>query len=117
MNAELRELLTIEHEPLDSVRPESDAFCVSLRALVGLSNSPGEESFDFDVCSPAWLQAELDSHAIIGGRFLLIARDLEPDRITEYVRKRISQASGSDWPTIAGKIARWSRWEFEDYRA
>lgn len=116
MNAELRELLTLEHEPLDSVQSGSGAFRVSLRALIGPLGSPGEESFDFDVCSPAWLEAELDRHPIIGGRFLLITRDFDPKRIEEYVRKRISQASGSDWPTVAGKIARWSQWEFEDYR-
>ncbi|WP_298289134.1 Imm8 family immunity protein [Novosphingobium sp.] len=116
MTAELRELLTLEHEPLESVRPESAAFRVSLRALIGPSDSPGEESFDFDVCSPAWLEAELDGQAFISGRFLLIARDFDPKCIEEYVRKRISQESGSDWPTVADKIARWSRWEFEDYR-
>ena len=117
MNAELRSLLTVEHEPVESVNVESDAFCVSLRALVGPVGLEGAESFDFDVCSPAWLEAELESHAIIGGRFPLVARDFDPRRIEDYVRERIAQASGDDWSAVAGKIARWSQWEFEDYRA
>lgn len=116
MNAELRALLTIQHDPIDAVKPPSDAFCVSLRALIGVAGSQGEESFDFDVCSPAWLDAELEHHAIISGRFLLIVRNFDPRRIEEYVRKRIAQASGDEWPTVAGKLARWSQWEFEDYR-
>jgi hypothetical protein len=116
MNAELRALLTVEHEPINNVRPASDVFCVSLRALVGPAGLPGEESFDFDVCSPEWLDAELDSRPIIGGRFLLITRDFDPRRIEDYVRKRLAQASGNDWSTVAGKLARWSQWEFEDYR-
>ncbi|MHA6723178.1 Imm8 family immunity protein [Sphingomonas sp. RS2018] len=116
MNAALRALMTIDHEPLDSVRPEGVAFCVSLRALVGPAGLPGEESFDFDVCSPEWLAAELDGRAIISGRFLLIARRYDPCRIEDYVRTRVAQASGDDWPTVAGKLARWSHWEFDDYR-
>ena len=116
MIAELRALLTIEHEPLESIQPRSDAFRISLRALVGPVGKPGKESFGFDVCSPARLESELDSHAIVGGRFLLIARDFDPQIIEGYVRKRIAQASGDDWPTVAGKIAGWSHWEFEDYR-
>ncbi|MHA0327650.1 Imm8 family immunity protein [Sphingomonas melonis] len=115
MIAELRALLTAENEPLKSIRPRGDAFCVSIRALVGPAGAPGEESFDFNVCSPAWLEYELDSHAIVEGRLLLIARTFDPQRIEDYVRKRIAQVSGDDWLTIAGKIARWSRWEFEDY--
>jgi hypothetical protein len=116
MIAELRALLTVEHESLESIRPEGDAFCVSLRALVGPAGAPGEESFDFDVCSPAWLERELDSHAILRGRFLLIVRGFDPQRIEDYVRKRIAQVSGDDWLTVAGKIACWAQWEFEDYR-
>jgi len=116
MNAELKALLTVEHEPIDGVRPESDAFCVSLRALVGSAGSPDQESFDFDVCSPAWLEAELNNRAIIGGRFLLIIRDFDARRIEDYVSQRIAQTSGDDWSTVAGKIARWTQWEFEDYR-
>jgi Immunity protein 8 len=117
MNAELRALVTIEHEPIGSVRPESDSFCISLRALVGPSGEPGEESFDFDVCSPAWLEAQLESRAIIGGRFLLIARNYDPPKIENDVRRRVAQATGKDWQEVAAKIARWSRWEFEDYRS
>ena len=116
MIAELRALLTVEHEPLESIRPKRDAFCVSIRALVGPAGAPGEESFDFNVCSPAWLEYELDSHAIVEGRLLLIARSFDPQHVEDYVRKRIAQASGDDWLTLAGTIARWAHWEFEDYR-
>ena len=116
MIAELRALLTLEHEPIDSVRAESDAFRISLRALVGSAGSEGEDSFDFDVCSPAWLDAQLDGDAVVSGRFLLIMRVFDARRIENYVRTRIAQASGDDWPSVAAKIARWSHWEFEDYR-
>ena len=116
MKAELRSLVTVDHEPVSTAQPEGVAFRVSLRALVGPSGLPGEESFDFDVCSPAWLLEELGSPSIVEGRFLLIARDFDPQCIEDYVRQRLQEASGKDWPEVAGKIARWARWEFEDYR-
>lgn len=116
MRAELRSLVTVEHEPVSTVQPRDEAFRVSLRALVGPLGLPGEESFDFDVCSPAWLCAKLDSASMMQGRFLLIAHHFDPQRIEDYVRQRIGEASGEDWPEVAGKIARWAHWEFEDYR-
>jgi hypothetical protein len=116
MNAELRALLTVEHEPLSTAQPEGEAFCICLRALVGPAGTQGEESFDFDVCSPAWLTTELGRQAIIGGRFLLIARDFDPQRIEDHVRRKIQQVSGKDWREVASKVARWAHWEFEDYR-
>lgn len=115
MRAELRELVTVEHDDLRAVRPADDAFYVSLRALIGPAGSEGEESFDLDVCSPEWLEAELERYNIVGGRFLLITRNFDAKQVEAYVRKRIAQATGPDWPTVAAKLARWSRWEFEDY--
>jgi hypothetical protein len=107
--------VTVEHDDLSGVRPADDAFCVSLRALIGPAGLEGEESFDFDVCSPTWLEAELQRHGIVSGRCRLIARQFDPKQIEAYVRNRISQVTASDWPTLAEKLARWSRWEFEDY--
>lgn len=115
MRAELRQLLTIDHDDPNGVHPTDDAFCISLRAIIGAADEVGEESFGFDVCSPAWLLAELERYPVISGRFLLIADHYDPTKVEEYVRKRVAQASGADWPTVAGKLARWSRWEFEDY--
>ncbi|MFL9840060.1 Imm8 family immunity protein [Sphingomonas sp. ST-64] len=116
MQAELRSLVTVYHEPLTTAYPSTEAFRISLRAMIGVAGEEGEESFDFDVCSPAWLDRELDDHPVVGGRFLLIVRDFKPAQIEGYVQKRIAHATGPDWPTIAEKLARWSQWEFEDYR-
>lgn len=115
MRAELRQLLTIDHEDPKAVHPDDEAFCISLRALIGPAQEGGEESFDFDVCSPAWLSVELERHPVLSGRYLLVVETFDAEKVEAYVRKRVAQATGPDWPTVAGKLARWSRWEFEDY--
>ena len=116
MRAELRRLLTIEGDFLEEVREREGAFCVWLRAHVGASGSQGEDYFDFGVCSPAWLEAEVERQRMIAGRLLLIVREFRPKEIEAYVREQVSRASGDDWPTVAAKIGRWSHWEFEDFR-
>lgn len=42
-----------------------------LRALIGPSGLPGEESFDFDICSSLWLAAEIERDVVVSGRFRL----------------------------------------------
>ena len=116
MRAELRRLLITRHDQPDDAQANGEAFCVSLRAMIGPHDAPGEESFDFDVCSPAWLVGEVERNPVVSGRFLLIAASYEPKQIEAYVRKRIDQTSGDDWPMIAAKLGRWSQWEFEDYQ-
>lgn len=101
-------------DDLTSYTP-GDVFCLSLRALIGPKGSPGEESFDFDVCSPAWLAAEVDRNELVSGRFCLFMAQFDYRAIERYVSKRIAHATGSDWTEVATKLARWSRWEFEDY--
>ncbi|WP_404333698.1 Imm8 family immunity protein [Sphingomonas sp. MMS12-HWE2-04] len=116
-SAELRSLWTVEGEPLVSVSVESDAFCVWLRAYIGEHGEKGEESFDFAVCSPSWLERELEKQGPLSGRFLLIVQAFEPAQIEQYVRRRVEEAKGGDWSAIAEKLSRWSAWEFEDYRS
>lgn len=114
MHAELRSLFSSDVEDLASYAP-GDTFCVTLRALIGPLGSAGEESFDFGVCSPNWLAAEVEREGIVAGRFYVIAATFDYEAIRRHVAKRIAQASGADWNEVAAKLARWFQWEFEDY--
>ena len=114
MEAEVRTLFSSDVDDLASYIP-GEVFCLSLRALIGPKGSPGEESFDFDVCSPAWLAAKVERDELVSGRICLFMAKYDYDAIQLYVAKRVAQATGSDWTEVATKLARWSRWEFEDY--
>jgi hypothetical protein len=35
----------------------------------------------------------------------------------DYLRRRFEEADAADWPTLAEKLGRLGRWEFEDYRS
>jgi hypothetical protein len=83
--------------------------------MVGPTGSPGEESFDFAVCSPTWLAAEAEHQRIISGRFYLISARFDFGAVEQHVRNQVALATGNSWTEIATKLARWSHWEFEDY--
>lgn len=114
MEAELRTLFSTDVDDLVLYRP-GEVFCLSLRALIGPKGSTGEESFDFEVCSPAWLASEVERNGVVSGRFCLFMAKYDYGAVERYVSKRVAQATGSNWPEVAAKLARWSRWEFEDY--
>lgn len=116
MNAELRDLFSNDVEDLAAFQPATGAFRLSLRAMIGPVGGEGEESFDFAVCSLAWLKAELESFALVAAQDLVIVERFDLEVIEAHVRRLVSQASGPDWPSVAGQLAQWSRWEFEDYR-
>ena len=114
VEAELRTLFSTDVDDLASYTPGA-VFCLSLRALIGPKGWPGEESFDFDVCSPAWLAAEVERNELVSGRFRLFMATFDHGAIERYVSKQVAQATGNDWTEVATKLARWSSWEFEDY--
>ncbi len=116
MQAELRSLYSTDVDDLRSYAPGDD-FCVTLRALIGPRGLPGEESFDIDVCSPAWLAAKVERDVVVSGRFRLFLARFDYEVVEGYVAKRIAQTTGADWAEIATKLAQWSQWEFEDYIA
>ena len=114
MQAELLSLFSTDVDDLRTYAP-GDSFCITLRALIGPSGQPGEESFDFEICSPLWLAVEVERDVVVSGRFRLVMARFDYDAVERYVAKRIAQATGADWDEVATKLARWSRWEFEDY--
>ena len=115
MRAELRILFSPDVDDLQSYAP-GDAFCVMLSALIGPQGESGEESFDFEICSPAWLAAELEGCRWISGRYRLIMARFDLASVEHYIAARLAQATGETWAEVAGKLSRWARWEFEDYK-
>jgi hypothetical protein len=91
MQAELNGLYTITHDDLREVRPENAAFCIDVRALVGAVGTGGEESFGFEVCSPLWLEQELESDHVVSGRYRLIMKDFK----LSIAREICSKADGA----------------------
>ncbi|MCG6120233.1 MAG: immunity 8 family protein [Blastomonas sp.] len=115
MRAELKSLSSVDVD-LETYRPHDEAFCIEVTAEIGPLGEIGAEMFQFRVCSPGWLAKELESDAIVSGRHRFFMSQFRYDALEAYVLKRVRQAEGSDWPSVAEKLARWGYWEFEDYQ-
>lgn len=116
MRAELRALESVDAD-LRSYRPEAEAFCITVTAEIGAVGETGANNFNFDVCSPQWLEAALESDEVISGRHKLFMAGFYLARLEAYVVKRVRQAEGPNWASVAEQPSRWSHWEFEDYTA
>ena len=119
MRAKLKEFYSLEDFDLDldSYWPdESDNFGFWARAMIGPENKEGAESFDMQICTPAWLKSEHSDSEIIFGRHMLIVFEYDFDRIKNKVSRYCDSCYGKNWQEIAEKLSRIGYWEFEDYQ-
>lgn len=86
LQPELRSLTGQIDEDLSELTPVSGSFCHTLRAEIGAKGEKGADAFEFDVCSPEWLERELERYPILPGGPRLIAKRFDPVAIESYVR-------------------------------
>jgi hypothetical protein len=114
MHGRLISLKTVDGEDLASVARAPGSFATHVRAMVGPSDGPGEESFDLLVCNAMWLSGEL-TKGFRWGHGLLVVSDWDLALVERAVSDLVSHASGPDWRHVAEKLARYADWEFADY--
>ena len=86
------------------------------RVQIGELGGEGSDNFEIEVCSPQWLERPVDRDKVVSGRNRLFMDGFNFDALESYVLKRVRQAEGSNWESVAEKLSRWALWEFEDYR-
>jgi len=84
--------------------------------IAGPDADDGEESFNVEVCTPAWLERRYGNEAVVLGAYHLIVFEYNYPRIRDYIETFVRNCSGASWRQVAEKIGRLGRWEFEDYR-
>lgn len=93
--------------------PENFGFLLQL--MIGPEDEEGFESFDVIVCTPKWLRKNHKKDDVVIGRHYLIVFEFDLQRLLEAVRAFCEQCVGDSWPEVAKKLARFGKWEFEDY--
>lgn len=95
---------------------DPECFCLSVQAMIGAHGEEGEESFNFLVCTPRWLEREVAREGYVLGRFYIFLARYDYALMRRIIEELCEQAMGEDWDTVAARLARHSLWEFEDYR-
>jgi hypothetical protein len=118
MRATLRRLHSPDVDRLDEYVPKDpEDFSVLVQALVGPQDGEGEESFDFVVCTPRWFHAQQSDRGFAWPQNHLFVKRWDLATVERAITDIVLHAEGDDWPSVAAQIARYGRWEFEDYRA
>lgn len=117
LTAELRRLHSPDVYDLRTFAPPDPRnFGLLVQAMVGPKDMPGEESFDFVICTPRWFEERLSEKRYALGRHYLFLAGYDYELLVRAIRELCEQATGSDWVTVARSLARYGKWEFEDYR-
>ena len=112
--AEIRWLLTPDIEPESYVPEDPERFVFLVEMIAGPAGEKGEESFQFEVCSPGWLR-EQARNGPFPGRHLVIVDRFDWPALVAYFDDLVARCTGRDWSEVTAKLSR--HWEFEDYRA
>lgn len=113
---EIRRLHSPDIIDMQSERPEDpERFCILVQALIGPTGEAGEESFDFIVCTPAWLAQTLLKDGYIFVRHYLIVEYYNYNQIFNAINSLCQSVSGSSWRQVAEQLGKYGKWEFEDY--
>lgn len=86
---------------------------VLVQVMVGPSDGFGEESFDVVVCTPLWLAAEVERWGVVPLHAHVVVDQWQWSAVRDTLTRMFGQATGDDWESIAVRLSRWGRWEFE----
>lgn len=116
MRYEVRHLLTPDIDPDTFVPDDPDRFVFLVQMLAGPLGERGEESFQFLVCTPGWLQEQVERDGAMNGRHHVIVTTFNWPYLQDYFDRLVERCTGEDWNEVATKLSRYGYWEFEDYR-
>jgi hypothetical protein len=91
-------------------------FGILVAAYIGSVGGSGADLFDFTVCIPRWLAANI---ALPKGfaflRHYLVVEQWDKALIERAIGDLCAHTEGADWNEVALKLSRYGQWEFEDY--
>jgi hypothetical protein len=103
IRATLRSLYSPDADPLENFLPDGP-FGILVQALIGPADGPGEESFDFMLCTPEWFGSNMKEDIAIG-RHHLFVKEFSYTRLEKFVRDYCTRCDGYSWQEVAEKRA------------
>ena len=111
MRAELKLLHSPDLPDPEHNRPQDPGnFRILVQALIGVAGQEAADTFDFLVCTPAWLAAHVSEPLPARGYLIVPAYDYA--RIHAAISRLCDQATGPDWSALAAQLSLYGRWEY-----
>ncbi|MEW9551175.1 immunity 8 family protein [Nonomuraea sp. NPDC050783] len=116
MKAAIRYLHTPDIDPGTYVPDDPQRFMFLVQMIAGPDDGPGDESFDFTVCTPQWLQdqVERDDRPISGAHHVIVST-YDWAAIESFFDRLVNQCTGATWSEVTTKLSRYGHYEFADY--
>ena len=119
MRAELKNLISSDFDERVFWPEEEDCFVFGMEATIGPEGEDASEIFGFLVCTPKWIATKGINKDFgdfgIFGRNMLIISEYDWERIKQLIAKLCNETTGKNWSDISCKLAKFGKWEFEDY--
>jgi hypothetical protein len=116
MRASLRGFYSSDVDLVGWRPDDGENFSVEVTAFIGPSESGGEEMFDFHVCTGRWLIEHPPEKNFAFVRSTILMQRWDYQTLHRALEDLCFRTEGTDWKEIAGRLSRYGRWEFEDYR-
>jgi hypothetical protein len=116
----IRAHLRMVHSPdipdLATYAPENPShFSLLVQAIIGPLADEGAESFDFIVCSPAWVAEAMAKEKAVFGKGLLMMEYYHFPTLESAIQQLCERTWGETWYDVAQKLSRYGGWEFDSY--
>ncbi|TJZ99268.1 Imm8 family immunity protein [Actinacidiphila oryziradicis] len=115
MRAQIRHLLTPDIDPTTFAPEDPERFMFVVQLLAGPCDGEGEESFQFIVCTPGWLQDRVSREGPMPGVYHVIVGSFDWPALETFFQRLVSQCAGADWNEVATKLSRHGLYEFADW--
>lgn len=119
MKSVLKGIRSLEIEDdLNNYWPEDPQIFGSwVRVIIGPDDQEGAEFFDMLVCTPKWLQSEVEKKGVLSGKGTIILDEYDYDKIILFIKNQLNDCCAEDWAGITQKLSLISFWEYEDYKS
>jgi hypothetical protein len=116
MQPDLKDLTTADDEPLDEIIfVEGEDFELSLLASIGPQGDGGADLFYLTALSPSKVESlTKDGPRLF--RHYLVMKSFNATTVREVIESLCHRTNAANWHEVAGKLARYMAWEFEDYQ-
>ena len=117
MKPVVKSIFSSDIDDLINFIPDKDNnFCIQVRAIVGPDNGEGEESVDFEICTPLWLKQKYGPDNVITGSDKLIVFRYDYKSIKAKITRLLESCEGDTWENCGNQMSKFGLWEFENYK-
>lgn len=95
VTARLRFLDSPDADPIEAFAP-SGSFGILVTAMVGPADGPGQESFDFMLCTPDWFASHMKDDIAVG-RHHVFVKQFNYAQLQTFVEDYCAKCSGKSW--------------------